>query len=279
MFRAGGLQTFVRDHGEGEPVLCIHGVPASSFIYRRVLAGLADRGHRALAFDLPGLGLSERPRSFDYSWSGLGRFCVEAVDALELSRFHLVVHDIGGPVGFELASHVGARIASLTLLNTIVEVDTFERPWSMQPFAIPVVRRAWLAALQPPVFRRMMRLQGVGDAISVSDDVLDAYLHLLKRDDGGRAFLQIMRGFERTPAKRRQYLDAIIDLRPRVQVIWGRHDPALPVDPFGEAARRAAGVSEVQLLPGKHFFMEEQAPQIAQRVVDHIRRVRRREAD
>jgi len=66
-----------------------------------VLRELAARGLRGIAFDLPGLGLADRPAAFDYTWTGLGRFCAAAVDALGLDRFHLVVHDIGGPAGFE----------------------------------------------------------------------------------------------------------------------------------------------------------------------------------
>lgn len=128
------------EQGSGEAVLCIHGVPTSSFLYRKVLVELAKRGLRGIAFDLPGLGLAARPEAFDYTWSGLGRFCVSAVDALELERFHLVLHDIGGPVGFELAAAEPQRIRSLTILNTIIDVDRFRRPWVMRPFA---VRAAW----------------------------------------------------------------------------------------------------------------------------------------
>lgn len=77
------------------------------------------------AFDLPGLGLAERRPTYDYSWTGLGRFTLAAVEALELDRFHLVVHDVGGPVGFELAAAMPERVQSLTVLDTIVEVDGF----------------------------------------------------------------------------------------------------------------------------------------------------------
>jgi pimeloyl-ACP methyl ester carboxylesterase len=116
-FQAGGLTGFVREQGAGEPVVCLHGVPTSSFLYRKVLAELAQRGLRGVAFDLPGLGLADRPASFNYTWTGLGAYCASAVDALGLHRFHLVVHDIGGPVGFELATRVPERVASLTVLN------------------------------------------------------------------------------------------------------------------------------------------------------------------
>src|SRR5215208_7912422 len=93
-FTAGGVGSFVREAGEGEAVVCLHGVPASCFLYRKVIDELAARGLRGVAFDLPGLGLAARPAEFDYTWTGLGRFCREAVDALDLDRFHLLVHDI-----------------------------------------------------------------------------------------------------------------------------------------------------------------------------------------
>jgi len=56
-----------------------------------VLDELAARDLRGVAFDLPGLGLADRPESFDYTWTGLGQYCVSAVDALGLEHFHLVV--------------------------------------------------------------------------------------------------------------------------------------------------------------------------------------------
>ena len=113
LFAAGRVRSFVREQGTGDPVVCVHGVPASSFLWRKVVGELADRGLRGVAFDLPGLGLAERPADFDYSWTGLGRFCVAAVDALGLDRFHLVVHDVGGPIGFELAAVAPARVRTL----------------------------------------------------------------------------------------------------------------------------------------------------------------------
>lgn len=72
---------------------------------------------------------------------------MSAVDALGLEHFHLVVHDLGGPVGFELAAAAPDRVKSLTVLNTIVDVDTFKRPWAMEPFARRGVGELYLRAL------------------------------------------------------------------------------------------------------------------------------------
>ncbi len=47
------------------------------------------------------------------------------MNVLKLGRFHLVVHDVGGPVGFELAAARPSQVLSLTLLNTMVNVAEF----------------------------------------------------------------------------------------------------------------------------------------------------------
>ena len=67
VFTAAGVGSFVRSEGDGEPVVLMHGLPASSFLYRKVIPELATRGFRALSFDWPGLGLADRPTDFDYS--------------------------------------------------------------------------------------------------------------------------------------------------------------------------------------------------------------------
>ena len=270
-FSAAGVESFVLDVGEGEPVLCLHGVPASAFLYRKLVRECAGRGLRGIAFDLPGLGLAARPSDFDYTWTGLGRFAVAAVDSLELQHFHLVVHDIGGPVGFELAAHLPERVASLTVLNAPVQVDTFRRPLVMKPFAHRGVGEVYLRILNKPLFRWLMGRQGVADRSQVTAAELDAYLDLLRRDDLGQAFLKIMRGFELTAAKQDLYVGALRSEHYPVQIVWGEADPTLTVAVHGEQARRAAGLNEIHRLPGKHFLQEDNASALADLIVAFVR--------
>jgi haloalkane dehalogenase len=130
-FEAAGVTSFVRAAGHGEPIVMMHGLPSSSFLYRKVISELASQGFRAMAFDLPGLGLADRPTDLDYTFDGLARFAVAAVDALGVDRLHLVGHDAGGPVGFGLASIAPERVRSLTILNTVVAMDAVPRGrWS-----------------------------------------------------------------------------------------------------------------------------------------------------
>jgi pimeloyl-ACP methyl ester carboxylesterase len=261
-FSAAGVESFALDAGEGDPVVLFHGVPVSSFLYRRVVPRLAERGLRAVSFDLPGLGLAERPTDFDYSWSGLGRWVGAAIEALGIERCHLVVHDIGGPVGLEWAVRNPRGVLSLTALDTLIDVASFHRPWPMHPFSIPVIGEAWLRSMLRIPFREIYYLVGIGDRSAVPAAEVDAHHALLKRVDGGRAFLRIMRGFELTDEKERLYFDGLARRQYPAQVVWGARDRML-----GEARRRAVmralGVEEATMLPARHFLAEDQAEAVA----------------
>jgi haloalkane dehalogenase len=268
-FEAGGIRSFVRDRGEPEDgtVLLLHGVPTSSFLYRKVLPVLADQGLRGVAVDLPGLGLADRPEEFDYSWSGLSRWVGEAVDALGLDRVHLVVHDIGGPIGCGWALANRDRVLSLTVLNTMLDPASFRRPWVMAPFAVRGVGEVWLGSMPRTLFRALFYQQGIADRRAVSVAEVDAHYHLLRRGDRGEAFLRIMRGFELTGEKRRQLWAGLGERPWPVRVVWGELDPALGIDQL-EIACRVLAVDDPIRLPAKHFLQEDQAPAVAQAIAD-----------
>jgi pimeloyl-ACP methyl ester carboxylesterase len=270
-FEAAGVRTFVRAQGAGEPIVLMHGLPASSYLYRKVIPHLADAGFRAVAFDLPGLGMAARPADFDYTFTGLGRFALAAVDALGLERFHLVVHDAGGPVGFELAAQRPERIGSLTLLNTVVDMDTV--PFPMEVYAKFATGRSWPALPPAALTRELIYRIGIRNRSAVPSREVDVYRELVLREDGGRAYLEIMRNLQRTADKARLYA-SVVDTRRvpyPVQIVWGADDPVLPMRKHGWRAREAAGLDTIHTLPGKHYFQEDMAPQVAAAVANFTR--------
>ena len=260
-FEAGGVGSFVREHGEGEPVVLMHGIPVSSFLYRKVLPLLADRGLRGVAFDLPGLGLAEKPAAFDYSWTGLGRWTGEAINGLDIERCHVVLHDIGGPIGLEWALRNRDRVLTLTVLDTVIDVAHFRRVWTMDLAAPPVIGPLWVATIRPPVARWLFYMQGIGDRSATPADEVDAHIALLHRDGGGASFRKIVRGFELTEEKERLYTDGLREAGWPATILWGDRDPAL-----GEDRRRAfeevLGI-EAKVISAKHFLQEDQAPAVA----------------
>jgi len=266
-FEAGGVRSFARQEGDGADVVLLHGVPTSSFLYRKVLPVLADQGLRGTAFDFPGLGLSDRPAPFDYSWSGLAAWTGRAIDALELDRVHLVVHDIGGPIGFEWAIRNPDRVLSLTVLNTLVDVASFKRPWPMAPFAKRGVGEVWLRGSPRYLFSEVFYSMGIADRSRVPRSQLYAHIALLRLHDRGRAFLEIMRGFELTVEKERFLHEGLRERSYPARLVWGEQDPALDLDKL-ESLKRALDLDDAIMLPAKHFLTEDHAPEVAQAIAD-----------
>jgi len=264
-FEAAGVGSFVLEQGEGDPVVCLHGVPVSAFLYRKVVPELASRGVRGVAFDFPGLGLAERPEGFDYTWSGLARWTGAAIEALGIERCHLVVHDIGGPVGFEWAIRNPERVLSLTALNTFVNAATFHRPWTMHPFSIRGVGELWLRGTPKFLARELFYLQGIENRRATPRSEVMAHIELLRRGDNGAAFLKIMRGFELTEAKERFFFEGLSERPYPAQAVWGRDDPALGEQRRHEV-KRALRSEDESLLPAKHFLQEDQAPAVAEAI-------------
>jgi haloalkane dehalogenase len=260
-FEAGGVRSFVREQGEGAPVVLMHGIPVSSFLYRKVLPLIAARGLRGVAFDLPGLGLAEKPDGFDYTWSGLGRWTGEAINGLDIDRCHLVLHDIGGPIGLEWALRNRDRVQTLTVLDTLIDVAHFRRVWTMDLAAPPLIGPLWVATIRPPVARWLFYIQGIGERSSTPPHEVDAHFALLHRNDGGSSFRKIVRGFELTEEKERFYTDGLREADWPATILWADRDPAL-----GEDRRRVfedvLGI-EAKVVSAKHFLQEDRAPDVA----------------
>lgn len=272
-FDVDGINTFALSYGRGEPVLCVHGVPTSSFLYRKVLTSLSKKGYKGVSIDLPGLGLTDRPADFEYSFSNLADFLYKAVKALRLKKFHLVVHDVGGPIGFALAARHSNRLLSLTVLNTWIDVVNFKKPVVMRPFSKKLTGEAELKMITHLTWPVMFSQMGVEKSSKVPAEEVNAYVDLLKRKDGGKAFLKLMRNFDHSPEFRDLCYKAVQNVDYPVQAIWGEKDPALTVETYGEEIKRVAGLKEIHRLPAKHFLQEEAWLSIADKIVEQAKSV------
>ncbi|MET0460509.1 MAG: alpha/beta hydrolase, partial [Ilumatobacteraceae bacterium] len=168
-----------------------------------------------------------------------------------------------GPVGFELAAAMPGRIRSLTILDTVVAMDTV--PFAMEIYARVAVGRGWPALPPRRVCRALVYAIGVEDRARVTRAEIDAYRELVMRVDRGQAYLRIMRNLRRRTADRSAVVDARQTAYP-VQIVWGAHDRVLPLRRYGWAAMRAAGLTSIHTVPGRHFLQEDNAPAIAELV-------------
>jgi haloalkane dehalogenase len=106
------------DEGEGEVVLCLHGEPSWSFLYRKMIPVFAKK-HRAVVPDFIGFGKSDKFTEMDeYSFQMHRDTLVEFLDTLELDGMTLVCQDWGGLIGLRVASEFPDRFARLVIMNT-----------------------------------------------------------------------------------------------------------------------------------------------------------------
>lgn len=114
----GAAMSFL-DEGprEDEAVLMLHGNPTWSFYYRNLVRALSA-SMRCIAPDHVGMGLSDKPASYDYSLASRIADVEALCDSLGLRKIHLVVHDWGGAIGFGLAARRPDRIGRIVVMNT-----------------------------------------------------------------------------------------------------------------------------------------------------------------
>jgi haloalkane dehalogenase len=114
-----GLRMSYLDEGAGDPVVCFHGEPTWSYLYRKMIRPLVGAGNRVVVPEYVGFGRSDKPT--DRSWYTYDRH-VESVTkllgTLDLSGATVVVQDWGGPIGLRWAVENDDRVARLVILNT-----------------------------------------------------------------------------------------------------------------------------------------------------------------
>jgi tRNA(adenine34) deaminase len=109
--------------------LCLHGNPAWSYLYRKMIPVFTASGARVVAPDLIGFGKSDKPKRDSFHSFSWHRQCLlELVERLDLNNIVLVVQDWGGLLGLTLPMAAPQRYQGLVVMNTTLA--TGEAPLS-----------------------------------------------------------------------------------------------------------------------------------------------------
>jgi haloalkane dehalogenase len=114
----GGLRVHYIEEGSGETILCLHGEPTWSFLYRKMVPILAAK-YRVVAMDFVGFGRSDKfADKKDYSFQMHTETLAGFINALNLNGVTLVVHNWGGLIGLPLACRKPEVFERLVIMNT-----------------------------------------------------------------------------------------------------------------------------------------------------------------
>ena len=118
----GGLRMHYLDEGPADAPLtwlCLHGNPAWSYLYRKMIPVFLAAGHRVIAPDLIGFGKSDKPKRDSAHGFGWHRqVLLEFVERLDLRDVVLAVQDWGGLLGLTLPMSAPERYRGLLVMNT-----------------------------------------------------------------------------------------------------------------------------------------------------------------
>jgi haloalkane dehalogenase len=264
-----GLRLHHLDEGSGPTVLCFHGEPSWSYLYRHMLDALVAAGQRVVCPDLVGFGRSDKPT--DERWYSYDRH-VETVaahlDQLDLHDLTVVVQDWGGPIGLRWAVEHADRVERLVILNTGLYAGRVSKGFFR-----------WLAFVESTPDLPVGAIVQAGTATDLPPEIVAAY-------DAPFPTPESKAGPHRFPFLVPTSDDAAgaVEMR-AVRAALGEWDkPALvafsdndPVFPFPRAGEQFTGLiptagEQVRIEGAAHFLQEDRGAEIAEAMAGALQR-------
>ena len=248
------------------PILLLHGFPTSSHLYRNILPELG-KAHRAIALDLPGYGLSDKPLDATYDYDFYADTLDAVLDALDIRDTHRCVPALGGPSGlYWLLRHPG-RIPKLILLNTLVYPET---SWAVKLFLLAIKTpglRDYLVS--PKGIVATMKL-GVVHKARLNRETLTPYTAPFEAPAARKALIKAASGLG--TAGLAKIARELPGYQTSIRLIYGENDLALP-DVAKTMRRVQHDRPEAKLTPLPscgHFLQEDEPQKVAELISDFL---------
>jgi haloalkane dehalogenase len=262
------------DVGQGSPILCVHGNPTWSFLYRNFIKGLSD-AHRVVAADMIGFGLSEKlPKPKDYSIFGHIDDVSTLVEELDLRDLTLVVQDWGGPIGLGVALRYPKRIRALVVMNTFGFVPEGEAtPLILRVLRTPILGEELIQGLG--IFNRVFVPAGIAREDRKRDLVRRAYVEVQGSWAERAGTLAFPRLIPNTPD---DPVVALLEEEDRflrafqgpVLLVWGLRDRIFSRSVLDQWRERFPNAPVLELPEASHFLQEDAYDRIVPRIREFL---------
>lgn len=117
----GKLRMHYLDEGpkDGQVILCMHGQPSWSYLYRNMIPILTKAGYRCIAPDLIGFGKSDKPTSVDdYTYARHVEWVRQLITNIGLKDITIIGQDWGGLIGLRVVAENPDLFARIVVANT-----------------------------------------------------------------------------------------------------------------------------------------------------------------
>lgn len=286
---------------DGELILCLHGQPSWSYLYRKMIPILTDAGYRVIAPDLIGFGKSDKPASLeDYSYRAHVDWMNQWFRAMDLADVTLVCQDWGGLIGLRVVADNVDRFARLVVANTGLPSSERISPELSQMLgaaypALPVpdaeMVRAQFSSGAPAAFLYWVKYAAECPGFSVREvfeilssisdqSVLDGYAAPFPDDRyiaGARKFPSCVPLLPDHQPDREANDRAWKVLERFERPVLTAFSDGDPVTRGGEEEFRrripgAQGVDHVTIEGGGHFLQEDKPEELSRAIIDFMKR-------
>jgi haloalkane dehalogenase len=259
-----GLRLHHLDEGDGDTIVCFHGEPTWSYLYRKMIPPLVAAGHRVICPDYAGFGRSDKPTEREwYTYDRHVSLVSGVLENLDVRDATVVVQDWGGPIGLRWAVENAERVARLVILNTGLFTGRVSKGFM-----------AWRDfAERNPDLPVGMVISGA-TATDVPDDVVAAYEAPFPTPEskaGAAQFPLIVPISDDSPgaAEMRAVMDQLSRWEKPALVAFSDKDPVFPFPRAGEAFTSVIPTAgeQVPIEGAAHFLQEDRGEQIAEEML------------
>ncbi len=257
-----GYRMHYIDEGTGPVVLCLHGNPTWCFLYRNVVRELRG-SFRVIAPDFLGCGLSDRTPGVRFKAVDRINQLEEFVDALGLTKFSMLMHDWGGPLGTGFMLRRLDSIERIVYLNTTL-TETESLPPIIKLAAMPVVGKA--LTRHTATFVKLTTSMGAYKKLTpdVKEGYLAPYINRRQRDAIWDFVDDIP--FDTDHPTYSQMVEIAAGLpevaRKPVKIIWGLRDPCFHREMLSKVAAHFPQADILEIADASHLVLDD-APQVA----------------
>ena len=260
---AAGERFYILSAGpeDGQPVLLAHGTAAWSGFWQNELELLGQKGYRAIAFDMPPFGFSDRAADGDYSRPRQAQRIIALAGTLERAPI-LVAHSFGAAAGTEAVLRDPGAFAGLVIVDGAIgmaDTPTAARlPLPLRPMPLREVAVA-ATATNPRMTGRLLAQMLHRKEAATERNIRILQLPL-RREGTTRAYAEWLPALlAPTPEALSRRAANYRDLSLPVRIIWGDKDTVTP-PVQAEALAAAIGQAPVRYLKDVGHVPHIEAP-------------------